>query len=562
MFEKKLSISGKKWIIKASDLESKNFLDRIKFIRNLKEEDFDINLSKHWPYLDGLTDGINIFIKHLEQKNEISIFGDYDVDGICGTAIMLQFLDLIKLPYVYKIPNRFEDGYGLTKELIKKTITSKTKLLIAIDNGTTAIEAINYAIELGLEVIIIDHHSPQEKPNANVIINPKVYSQNNRDLCASSLVFVFCLSLHKALLEQKLILSGFDLTHLLELAAIATICDVMPLKGFNRALVHKALKKINSKPSLHLKLLLNQHIGTVDVYHFGFLIGPLINAAGRMHNPQLALDFLLEKEEIKIKSLIFQLAALNCERKELQKDLLQKIQDYEDSKKKIEDFYDSGSNINFFIEEGIVCFISSELHEGIIGIIAGRLKDKYNKPSCIIILYNELAKASLRSIEGFNVSHFINELIEKQIIKQGGGHSLAGGFTMERSKIIELLIFIKNYNFTYNKPPIIIDEVLSLNSLNLCLKVSQILSPFGEGNEPLKFLIPNCHILKMWGAGDHSFLQICNNMHNKEIVFISNFYQSPFINLSIGIKYHFVCTIYLNQFRKTAQLQLLDAMEI
>lgn len=536
MFNKP-SLTNKQWNIAESDNFSINILQRIMYQRKLNQDFINASITKLWPtHMAGLDNAIKVIYKHIIAKSNICIIGDYDVDGVCGTAILYSFLSNIANCY-YKLPNRFKDGYGLTVELLKSL--PLPNLVITVDNGTTAYEAIDYLEKHNIDLIIIDHHQLGKKITPAALLNPHVDGKET-NLCATSLVFIFIAELNKFLHTKGF--TKFDMLQYIDLVALATVCDVMSLTGLSRALVKLGLQRINNFPRIAVTSVLGAYMGKINTYHLGFILGPLINAAGRLADASLALELLLELDETKAKKLATQLTILNIQRKELEVGVYDELVD---------------NNEKIFIHS------NENLHEGVIGIIAGRIKDRFYKPTCIISLRGNVGKASMRAPENFHVGKFIEGLLENKIIPMGGGHAGAGGFTIERQNIELLSNFAKTYNWNNQQEILYIDEVIALSAISRCLDILQPLEPFGKCNKNPNFLIPNCEILHFYNIGEHSLLHISNNMINRESVmlFSTNKTQLSLLR-KIGTRVHLVCQIYFNKLKSKASLQLIDAMLI
>ena len=500
-----LSVSGKYWILKQFNQEDLNFIkdnysldeitSKLLTIRNIKKEEINSFLN---PSIKNFLPNPNIlldmkkatsrFYQAVLNKDKIGIFGDYDVDGATSTALLGNYFNEINLDYEIYIPDRKKEGYGPSIESFKELIDKGVKLIITVDCGTLSFEAINFANENNIDVIVLDHHQSEIKlPKAFSVINPNRFDDNSdlNYLCAAGVAFLFLVSLNRDLRQKKWFLQNQikepNLINSLDLVTLGTICDVVPLKGLNRAFVKQGLKIIRSKKNLGIKTLLD--ICKIETnpttYHLGFMIGPRINAGGRVGKCSHGANLLLNKDPKNSFKLASELDVYNKERQMLEKDLLQKILNQTKDRPK----------------DSVLILSGKNWHEGIIGIVAARLKDKFNKPVILISLEGETGKASARSIVGFDIGSVIISATQDKILLKGGGHKMAGGFTIKIEKIDQFKEFVFkkfksiNNDLSGNKP-LYLDSVISPSAVNLEFfnKVS-LLSPFGSGNPEPKFAI-------------------------------------------------------------------------
>ncbi len=500
-----LSVSRKNWILKKfnqSDVLSfkENFyLDEITSkllsIRNIKKKDIKGFLN---PLIKNFLPNPNVLndmeksskrtIDAIKKNHKVGIFGDYDVDGASATALLGNFFSSINLPYEIYIPDRKKEGYGPSIDAFEKLIEKGVKLIFTVDCGTMSFDAINYANTNNVDVIVLDHHQSEVSlPSAHSIINPnRIDDKSNlKYLCAAGVTFMFLVELNKNLrLLNWFENNSFNEPNLLEyldLVAMGTICDVVPLIGLNRAIVSQGLKILKTKKNLGLKTLIDIcHIETQpNVYHIGYVLGPRINAGGRVGKSSHGAKLLLNSNPKDAFKIANELDQFNKERQYLEKDALDKI-------------------LNSFKEDFLdpVIIISGEnLHEGVIGIVASRIKDKFNKPVIIISTSKDIGKASARSIIGFDIGSVIIAATQKNILIKGGGHKMAGGFTIKVENIKKFKNFIINQ---FNKKNMIsskekslyLDSIIATTAINLeFYNKINILAPFGSGNPEPKFVI-------------------------------------------------------------------------
>ena len=403
-------------------------------------------------------------LKAIELNEIIGIFGDYDVDGASSTALIGNYLKMIKQNFEIYIPDRKSEGYGPSIKSFKKLIDKKVSLIITVDCGTMSYEAIDFANKNNVDVIVLDHHQSEiNLPKAYSIINPnRIDDQSNLNyLCAAGVCFMTLISINSNLRKLnwffKKKINEPNLLNFLDLVSLGTICDVVPLVGLNRAIVKQGLKIINLKKNLGLKTLLDLcKIETkASAYHLGYIIGPRINAGGRVGKCSHGANLLLNTNPKESFRIATELEKFNSDRKKLEKNLLSMAL----------------NTINRNINDPVLVLHGNQWHEGVIGIIASRLKDKFNKPVIIISLDNKIGKASARSIVGFDIGSIILAGVQNKMLIKGGGHKMAGGFSIEENKI-ELFkeFIIKKYkkkvdnNFEKNK--LYLDSSISASALN------------------------------------------------------------------------------------------------
>ena len=506
-----LSISGKNWILKKYNQENLTFfkenfyLDEITSkllsIRNIKKEEVDSflnpSIKNFLPNPNNLIDmdkSTLRTVKAISNNEKLAIFGDYDVDGAASTALLGNYFSKLNMNYEIYIPDRRKEGYGPTIKSFKELIKKNVKIIFTVDCGTLSFEAINYAKEKKVDVIVIDHHQSEIKlPNAFSIINPNRLDDESKlqYLCAAGVSFMFLVSMNRELRSIKWFsknkIKEPNLINYLDLVSLGTVCDVVPLVGLNRALVKQGLKVIKSKKNLGLKTLLD--ICKIDsspsIYHLGYLLGPRINAGGRVGRSSHGANLLLDKDPKNTFKIASELDNFNKERQILEKDLLQKILD------------ETKNNLN----DPVLILSGTNWHEGIIGIIASRLKDKFNKPVIIISIDIDIGKASARSVVGFDIGSVILAAVQENILLKGGGHKMAGGFSIQKKNIEKFKNFVINkfQNINNNlseERPLLLDSVISPSAVNFEFynKVS-ILSPFGSGNPEPKFAIEDLRTL-------------------------------------------------------------------
>ncbi len=506
-----ISVSGKKWVQKKTN---KNSIEKLKQDYNFSEIISKLVLSRKFDQtelssIDNHLNLNNIFLKNIDfersvelvtnsinNHENICILGDYDVDGSTATSLFIRFLVDIKHPFFYYIPDREKDGYGATKRLFKKLILKKPKLIIMVDCGSTSNEAIDFLNENNIKSLIIDHHEINKPfPKANAIINPKKdngYVEYDY-LCATSLTYFF-LDLLSLKIKSKIKISDYLIYVLL-----ATVCDVMPLRKLNRLIALNALKDLNiNKYAAFSELFnLNNKKNKLNINDLGFLIGPILNAGGRLGKSNYATELLSSDNSEIIKLRSCELIKLNDKRKKIESLILDEI-DFEKIEKENKD---------------VIIYYNPNINEGLIGIIAARLKDYFNKPSIVITASNELLKGSARSVFNYNIGRVIKNSLDSNIIINGGGHNAAAGFTLDKTSLKKFEDFISK---DFLNSGSLRDNIFSYDAevSSLAFNIDfyndiRKLEPFGTGNNIPTFLLKDLKVIKS---------KVINNKHISSIL--------------------------------------------
>ena len=512
------SVLGKDWVSKTYNEESVNFLkdnlnlseitSKLIAIRKIKISDVNLflkpkikNLIPDPFILKDMEKAVSRTVESIQKKNKIGIFGDYDVDGATSSALLGNFFKSINQDVEIYIPDRKTEGYGPSKKGFEKLIRNESKLIFTVDCGTLSFEAINYSKTKNVDVLVLDHHQSElELPDAHSIVNPNRFDDNSnlKYLCAAGVCFMFLVALNKKLRDLKWFkdnnINEPNLLNYLDLVSLGTVCDVVPLVGLNRAFVKQGLEIFKKKTNLGIKTLKNicGIESNINTYHLGYILGPRINAGGRVGKCSHGANLLLSDNSKEIFKIASELELFNKERKILENNMLNKIE----------------KNIQINQSEPTIVLSGHNWHGGIIGIIASRLKEKYNKPTIIISVENGLGRASARSVLGFDIGALIIKAHQKNIIKKGGGHKMAGGFSLQEEKISEFKDFInlefskieKKINRTNN---LFYDSKISPSALNENFYSEiNLLSPFGSGNPEPRFVIESLELLKSSIVGE------------------------------------------------------------
>jgi len=490
-----ISFSGKNW---EEEKLNQRLINKIKIENNLNEviakqillkkfnneEIYSIknNLLLKNPFIKKLDflQGIVLLDDTIKKKEHICIIGDYDVDGCTSTSLFVNLLKQLNTSYSYFIPNRITDGYGSSLNLIKKIIKEKTGLVIMLDNGSSSNKATNFLNERKIKSMIIDHHEIYNPyPKTNVLINPKKkcnYSEFNY-LCSATLTYFF---IDYYIKKQKL---KIDFSYFLPLVLMATVSDVMPLRKINRTIAKTVLSDFNlSKNFFFSKVFEIKNINRpINIDDFAFIFGPIINSAGRLDDPNIIVKlFTSNKKEI-INSITNKLILLNEKRKLIENKIIKNIN---------LKFIKSNLNSIIILEKKI-------LNEGLIGIIASRLKTYFNKPAIVMTKSGSFYKGSARSTENFNIGILIKKALDYKLLESGGGHNLAAGFTIRKEKID----FFNKFIYKNNKKILPLKfkyfSKISFNAINKTfLSDLKNLEPYGEGNLNPFFLIEDIKFVK------------------------------------------------------------------
>ena len=500
LIEENKSIKGNYW---AYQKPSINFVEKIKLSFNLsniiasivanrniddKNLDYFLNptLKNNLPdpsTLKNMDISIKILLEKIFRSNTLGILGDYDVDGATSTAILFKYFEFIGVNAEIYIPDRIKDGYGISKNSIDHFFRKKVNLLVSLDCGTNDAEFIAYAREKGIEIIVIDHHEVKSLGSPLSIINPKLKddTSNLNNLCTAGLVFLFVIGLNRELRKKNFFKNKeeINLKELLDIVAVGTICDLVPLHNENRLLVKKGLEKINLKPNIGLsvlksKLELENKIKSTDIAYY---IGPCINAAGRIGDPFLGFNLLVKNNKKDLEVIAEKLINSNNERKTLENI------SYNQAKMLLKNL----TNMKF------IFLHSKTWHPGIIGIIASKLVQEFKVPAFVLHIGENKVTGAVRSIKNIDISKILAKLVDEGFLESGGGHAMAGGFKLKEEKLSSLQNYLKENSYVFFKSEnstINIDLEAKISDLNLeMINSMEQLEPFGMGYPEPKILI-------------------------------------------------------------------------
>ncbi|MEG2054424.1 MAG: single-stranded-DNA-specific exonuclease RecJ, partial [Oscillospiraceae bacterium] len=422
--------------------------------------------------------------KAVENGEKMVVYGDYDVDGVSATALMVTYLESIGGEVFYKLPSRSDEGYGLSKNIIKSLAQKNIKLIITVDNGVSAIEEIDYANEMGVDVVVTDHHLPKETlPNAIAVVDPLRKDDNSgaKILSGVGVAYMAMCAIEQCSAEEML-------EYYADLVAIGTIADIMQLTGINRKIVQKGLQLLQNTERAGLAALFQKCGFTgkkITGENISYAVSPRLNAAGRMDNAAIALNLLLEEDYDTAVELAEKIESYNALRQTTEQKIAEELTAQIQSDPQL-------------ISSEVLVVWGKGYHAGVIGIVASRLVERFNKPSIVFTIdENGEAKGSGRSFEGFSLYNAINAC--SSLCLRFGGHDLAAGLTVMEN---DLLQFRKNINSwaIENYPvllrrPLCADATVKIADLTIEeVESLDLLAPFGQGNVSPVFMVENALI--------------------------------------------------------------------
>ena len=432
--------------------------------------------------LKGADRAAEILEKKIAGQKKIRIVGDYDIDGVCSTYLLYTALRRLGARVDYEIPDRIKDGYGINMHIVEAAASDGIDTILTCDNGISAIEQMERAKELGLTVVITDHHDIARDeagrdilPWADAIVNPKqsdcLYPW--KEICGAVVAYKLI-----RILYERAGISMKEWEEMLEFAAIATVGDVMRLQDENRIIVREGLKRIPYTKCVGLRKLAeknNLDLHRLSAYHIGFVIGPCLNAGGRLQTAKLALRLLLSRDEAEADELAQELKSLNDQRKDMTE------QGLKQASEQVENYYQ---------KDKVLVVYLPDCHESLAGIIAGRLRERYNKPSFVITKSEDGVKGSGRSIESYHMFEALCEV--KELFTRFGGHPMAAGLSMAAEEDVERLRRQLNERARLTEedfiPKIWIDVPMPMDYVTEgFIRELELLEPFGNGNEKPQF---------------------------------------------------------------------------
>jgi single-stranded-DNA-specific exonuclease len=438
------------------------------------------------------------FVRAVQDSESIAVYGDYDVDGATSSALLLRFAESLGVTLRLYVPDRLREGYGPNSAAMRQLAEEGVKLVICVDCGTTAHEPLAVAQDAGMEVIILDHHASEPVlPPAIAVVNPNRMDENGDYgyLAAVGVTYLFVIATNRALRA-----TGFyagtraepDLLQWLDLVALGTVCDVVKLNGLNRGLVAQGLKVAAQRRNTGLAALAGvAGVKQMDTYAAGFLLGPRVNAGGRVGEAAMGAKLLSTSDVSAAAAMAQHLHGLNNERREIEARVLAEAE-------------------RLTLTENLpMAFVASEnWHPGVIGIVASRLKDKFRHPALVIALEGEIGKGSGRSIGNIDLGAHIIAARQAGLLLNGGGHKMAAGFTVVRNKVDALRDFLaerigKQMQAEPLVPTLTLDGMVGGTSLQPeFVRQLEALGPFGTGNSEPRFALADCAVVKADVVGE------------------------------------------------------------
>ena len=465
--------------------------------------------------LPEMNDAVKIILNAIDLNDKIAIYGDYDVDGISATALLQTFFSEIGVDVLTYIPSRTDEGYGINTNAIDTLLAESVKLIITVDCGSTSFKEIKYAKEKGLKVIVTDHHSLKEGssgyelPDTDALINPKLLEQDSPfyELAGVGVAFYLVRALQTKLTDKFAL--GQE-KWLLDLVALGTICDVVPLTKDNRILAKfglLVLSKSKRTGLVELAKCSGFDLSSVDTYKVGFLLGPRLNAAGRMEHASTSLKLMLSKEENESKKFALKLDELNSYRQEMTEKIVEEAR---------------GIISGLDGERKIYLISGKNWPSGVLGIVASRLVEEYGKPMLIMEENGEGFRGSARSIKNFNILNALADCSEYFV--HFGGHSAAAGFSFKKEHFVVLdrkLIKISNEKITEEdlKQELFIDSRIEISDIDDKLMTElRLLEPFGRENPKPVFCLNNINLINYRFVGNqNNHLKLTASKDNKVI---------------------------------------------
>jgi len=513
------SFSGRSWQLRATDdreaLATSQRLDVPEIVgRILMARGIGIDAAPAFlePRLrDGLPDPSHLIgmdeaavrlADAIEDKEPIGIIADYDVDGATSCALLTRHLQALGADVTFDIPDRLDEGYGPNAKAFARLEAKGCQLVVVLDAGTTAFEPLEEAAANGHEVIVVDHHAAEEHlPEALAVINPNRLDQESslKDLAAVGVTFILAIALNRIFRARGRLQAGNepDLRQWLDLVALGTVCDLVPLTGLNRALVAQGLKVAarRGNPGLSALATAARLDEAPSAGQFGFVLGPRINAGGRTGQSSLGAKLLTDEDPNAVAVIASQLDTLNHERRRIEKDVLKNAE----------------TQIAETLAEAPVLVAAGEgWSPGVVGVVASRLVERYHRPALVIGLEGDSGKGSGRSIKGFDLGAAVIAARQAGLLLKGGGHPMAAGLSVASDQVEPLKAFLTDRMLaTFGPglpppPPLLLDADLDVQSLATGLgDALEKLAPFGRGNAEPRFLLRNATLHQPRRIGDN-----------------------------------------------------------
>ncbi|MBL1406674.1 MAG: single-stranded-DNA-specific exonuclease RecJ [Hyphomicrobiales bacterium] len=581
-----VSLKGKRWVDRLSDNDRNQalaiaqetgmpeLLARVLCGRGVAKDNaeqfLNPNLKDLMPDPSTMTDmdkAVDVLVSSIIAKDRVAIFGDYDVDGASSSALLSRFLTALDITNEIYIPDRIFEGYGPNPNAMKTLVDAGAKLIVTVDCGSTSFEALEAANKLGVKLLVIDHHQcGDELPIADAIVNP-----NRQDdlsdlgtLCAAGVVFMVLVAVQRELRKRSLPV-GPNLMEMLDIVALATVCDVVPLIGLNRAFVVKGLNAMRKRKNAGISALskVSRLDGPIQPYHLGFLLGPRINAGGRIGDAALGSRLLTLEDEYEAEQIAEQLEGLNKERQEIEAVMLE------------EAINEAEAEIGLGDGPSVLVTARTGWHPGIVGLLASRLKDRFSRPA-FAVAFDPSGKgaASGRSISGVDIGKAVRDAVDEGILVKGGGHAMAAGLTIQKDRLGDLRAFFEDalseqIAKARQSQVTKIDGALTARGANLrFIELLATAGPYGQGHSQPVFAFPNHLIQHSRLVGkDHISLTLksADGTPLKAIAFrAADEDMGRALMDGQGRHFHFVGTLGTNtwQGRQSVQLRVMDAAPV
>lgn len=507
------SYGGRRWLLRGGDerqalamsqrLGLPEIVGRVLAARGVTPDEADLFLSPTLKallpdpsHLRDMDRAVERLVQALKEDETIAVFGDYDVDGATSSALLMRFLRAAGADPVLYIPDRMTEGYGPNAPALLGLRERGVTVAITVDCGITAFDPLQAAAEAGLDVIVVDHHEAEPRlPAAAAVINPKRLddASPHKHMAAVGVAFLLVVAVNRALRAMGWFgphRAEPNLMDWLDIVALGTVCDVVPLTGVNRALVTQGLKVMAKRGNPGISAL--SDVAGVkerpDAYHLGYVLGPRVNAGGRVGQSDLGSRLLWTDSAEEATALALRLHEYNLDRQEIEAAVLF------EAIEQAESCADDGSPL--------ILVSGENWHPGVIGIVASRLKERYARPACVVALDGGLAKGSGRSVAGLDLGRAVIAAREAGLLEAGGGHAMAAGFSLKPEKLPEFRAFLAERLRTQLdggdlSPTLEVDGAVALSGVTPdLLALIERVGPFGAGNEQPRFVIPNVRVGK------------------------------------------------------------------
>ena len=547
--------SKKKWVLPSNDKGS--FLERLLEGRDIPDtEEFlnpDISILQNFSSLYDVERASKEILKVVEEGKKIYIHGDFDADGICSTALLWKFLYKDLSEYLKKkidvmpyIPDRGEQGYGLTESSLDDIKEKGGEFVITVDCGIRDFELIKKYKDLSF--VVTDHHQPPEDFNTKhkyPIVHQMYpdHEYSNQKICGTTIVFFLIQQIKKEVgMEYEIT----EYTEGLDLVALATVTDIMPLLEENRVLVYHGLRQLNNSPRVGIQKLCEVskvEPKDLDTYHLGFLLGPRINVSGRIGDPLKAVKLLISNDEKICSDIAYELNGLNFQRQDMTKEALEKAE----------------KDVN--TKDRVLIYFDKDIHEGIVGLVAGKLQEKFSIPTLVITELEGELRGSARSIKGFNVTEALEE--SSDVLERFGGHAQAGGFSLKKEnleKFKKKMLKIAKRDITDEMliPELRVDMVIMTEDISYdLLNTVEKLKPYGYGNPKPNMMMDSLEVTSkrvLGKDGNHMKVEVQGKDGNtiSMIMFGCN---EDVEKINIGDVIDVVGSIYLNSWNGNDSLE-------